>query len=81
MKVKEKVSAAMESNSIKREKRGKRSLTEKLVGRAPKKDGMDDDRVLPDVDPESIRTPAASGLDGVEVSSSFSKRGSTARSK
>jgi hypothetical protein len=48
------------------------------VGGTPEENGMDDNGILSDVDPESIRTPSPSCLDGVKVSTSFGEGSGTA---
>lgn len=63
----------MERTREKLEKRIKKSLTGRLMGRAPENASMDHGRILPDVNFESRRGPTTNGLNDGEINASFSE--------
>ena len=73
------MSAAMESIRVKKGRK-KRSLTKWLVGGTTVDDGVNQDRILPDVDFKSFRAPSADCLYRCKVCASFCKRSGAARS-
>ena len=53
------------------------SLIERLMSRAPKKNGVYENWMFSDVNPKGFRTPAADGLDRREICTCFCKRSGT----